>query len=473
MSSSGTVGILGQEPHNVTNHPVRRAALPWVPCPPPLGLPRPPSRPLGPLATTILFCMLLDPALPLTQEHQDVPTTEWVPSLNMKFDRRTMELSWDCKENTTYLECVMIHKEKGEIRKKPKNKDCHCNFSHDSLHGGVTFVVKVNSTQGPIPEKLVYANPGGEGTAAQNFSCFIYNVNFMNCTWAKGRAAPDDVQYFLYIQDFKEKRERECPHYVTDSGTHVGCHLHDLSGLTFRNYFLVNGTSRETAVQFFDTILSLKKIEIYSPPDNVSVDCNPSHCQILWDPPRTRHPSSAWDFNYQLRIQKQVSALGPGPDGVDPEGRPAPRPPRREGPVPAARQRWVQGPWATGVPCGPRIQPARKAPPCPVPLATRLSPKENGHWMPSQDAGGHRGLGTGGHPEGPPIVQEGHPLRRRLRLFASETLFPRIPHIKDKWSENVHTDHQIIWEKSTPDTGKIDHEEILTVEEVTIAPESV
>lgn len=59
------------------------------------------------------------------------------------------------------------------------------------------------------------------------------------------------------------------------------------------------------------------------------------------------------------------------------------------------------------------------------------------------------------------------------RLFASETLFPRIPHIKDKWSENVHTDHQIIWEKSTPDTGKIDHEEILTVEEVTVAPESV
>ena len=62
------------------------------------------------------------------------------------------------------------------------------------------------------------------------------------------------------LESCREKRERECPHYVTDSGTHVGCHLHDLSGLTFRNYFLVNGTSRETAVQFFDTILSLKKI---------------------------------------------------------------------------------------------------------------------------------------------------------------------------------------------------------------------
>lgn len=33
----------------------------------------------------------------------------------MKFDSWRMELSWDCKENTTYLKCVMIHKEKGPI----------------------------------------------------------------------------------------------------------------------------------------------------------------------------------------------------------------------------------------------------------------------------------------------------------------------------------------------------------------------
>ncbi|XP_042782488.1 LOW QUALITY PROTEIN: granulocyte-macrophage colony-stimulating factor receptor subunit alpha [Panthera leo] len=451
MSSTGTVGIVGQEPHSVTNHLVKRATLPWAPCPPPLGLPRPPSRPLGPWATTILFCMLLDPALPLTQEHQDVPTTELVPSLNMKFDRRTMELSWDCKENTTYLECVMIHKEKGEIRKKPKNKDCHCNFSHDSLHGGITFVVKVNSTQGPIPEKLVYANPGGEGTAAQNFSCFIYNVNFMNCTWAKGQAAPDDVQYFLYILDFKEKRERECPHYVTDSGTHVGCHLHDLSGLTFRNYFLVNGTSRETAVQFFDTILSLKNIEIYSPPNNVSVDCNPSHCQILWDPPRTRHPSSAWDFNYQLRIQKQDNKEHAGNQLIDVTGKSENK---YNFPSPEPRPKHT--------------------------VTIRVSDARGQHWSAwSQPVEFGSTQATASFVHVYVLVVLGTFVCALIlscfvkRLFASETLFPRIPHIKDKWSENVHTDHQIIWEKSTPDTGKIDHEEILTVEEVTVAPESV
>ncbi|GAB5584371.1 granulocyte-macrophage colony-stimulating factor receptor subunit alpha isoform X2 [Prionailurus iriomotensis] len=359
-----------------------------------MGLPRPPSCPLGPLATTILFCMLLDSALPLTQEQQDVPTTEWVPSLNMKFDRRTMELSWECKENTTYLECVMIHKEKGEIRKKPKNKDCHCNFSHDSLHGGVTFVVKVNSTQGLIPEKLVYANPGGEGTAAQNFSCFIYNVNFMNCTWAKGRAAPDDVQYFLYIQDFNQ---------------------------------------------------------IYSPPNNVSVDCNPSHCQILWDPPRTRHPSSAWDFNYQLRIQKQNNKEHAGNQLIDVTGKSENK---YNFPSPEPRPKHT--------------------------VTIRASDARGQHWSAwSQPVEFGSTQATASFVHVYVLVVLGTFVCALIlsclvkRLFASETLFPRIPHVKDKWSENVHTDHQIIWEKSTPDTGKIDHEEILTVEEVTVAPESV
>ena len=41
-------------------------------------------------------------------------------SLNVKFDPQTTKLTWDCKENTTYGECVLIHKEKGLIKKKVK-----------------------------------------------------------------------------------------------------------------------------------------------------------------------------------------------------------------------------------------------------------------------------------------------------------------------------------------------------------------
>ena len=47
---------------------------------------------------------------------------------------------------------------------------------------------------------------------------------------------------------------------MRDSGTHVGCHLRNRSGLTAYSYFLVNGSSRETGIQFFDSLLLLKEI---------------------------------------------------------------------------------------------------------------------------------------------------------------------------------------------------------------------
>lgn len=58
----------------------------------------------------------------------------------------------------------------------------------------------------------------------------------------------------------KNPNERECPRYTEDAGTHVGCHFQNLSQLPFNTYFLVNGTSQQTAIQFFDTVLSIHKI---------------------------------------------------------------------------------------------------------------------------------------------------------------------------------------------------------------------
>ncbi|XP_011382007.1 granulocyte-macrophage colony-stimulating factor receptor subunit alpha-like [Pteropus vampyrus] len=111
------------------------------------------------------------------------------------------------------------------------------------------------------PAFLLIQEPAGqEGTAAQSFSCFIYNVNFMNCSWTKGQAAPDDVQYFLYVQDSEKQWGRECPHYVRESGTHVGCHMPDVSSWESEAYFLVNGTSRHAKIQFFDSFLWLRTI---------------------------------------------------------------------------------------------------------------------------------------------------------------------------------------------------------------------
>ncbi|XP_071069548.1 granulocyte-macrophage colony-stimulating factor receptor subunit alpha isoform X2 [Dasypus novemcinctus] len=259
------------------------------------------------LEMAVMLSSLLLPASPLARDHQDLTTR----NLNMTFDPREWKLSWECQENATNVACFMIHKE-GPFKKKPEAKACHCTFSPLPLSDGVTFEVKMTINQSLFMGRLNYPNSGGEGTAPQNISCFIYDARFMNCTWEKGPAAPGDIQYFLYVRA-SEKEETECPHYRSDSGTHVACHFDDLQYLTFHNYFLVNGTSQQVGIQFSDLFLSLQEIERISPPANTSVTCNTSHCLIRWEKPRTYHRLSHWDLQYQLDIRQQGSEDGDDP----------------------------------------------------------------------------------------------------------------------------------------------------------------
>ncbi|KAK2491961.1 hypothetical protein MC885_006306 [Smutsia gigantea] len=461
------------------------------------ALPSPSASPVGSLVTAFLLSVFLCPASLLTQEYRDFPAVEPIPSLNMKFDPRRMMLTWDCQENVTYLECVMFHKEKGPITLMLTEKECHCKFPDCSLHGGVTLMVTANISQTLISEKLVYPNP-----AAQNFSCFIYNAYFMNCTWAKGRAAPDDVQYFLYIRDSRRKIERECPHYVKDLRIHVGCHLKDLSGLTFRNYFLVNGTSQRTGIQFFDSILSLKAIEQpgvilrragppphhasrwprggelagrarahlrgpeealwlrgvtrvlvaerYSPPHNVTVHCKGSYCLIRWEKPRTLQSLSGWEFQYQLDIHRQSTTQHSGNQLIEVSGDtenkynfPSPEP---------------RGKHAVRV---------------------RTSDSRIQHW-----SAWSRPVEFGSEEMEASLVHVyvlvvlGTLVCALLlgcilkRVIGKYKLFPPIPRIRDKLTDNHQSDQQMIWEKFPPSTGRGDNEEVLTVEEVTEAPTS-
>ncbi|XP_007173906.2 granulocyte-macrophage colony-stimulating factor receptor subunit alpha isoform X2 [Balaenoptera acutorostrata] len=410
--------------------------------------PRPSGSPTSALAMAALLSTLPVPSFLLTQEHWDLPTVERISSLNVKFDPKMTKLTWDCQENATYGECVLIHKEKGQIKKKVKDKECQCTFQDCSLHGGVTLTVEVNINQRRISETLVYPNPGGEGTAAQNFSCLIYDVDFMNCTWAKGQAAPNDVQYFLYIRDSKKKIERECPRYLKDSGTHVGCHLQDLSGLTSYSYFLVNGTSQETGIQFFDSVLLLKEIEQYNPPNNITVYCNESHCFIRWEKPRTRKTQSIREFQYQLDIQRQ-SNTG------------------------SSRNQLIVVSGDSGNKYSfPRLGFRAKHT---VKIRTADARKARwGAWSQPAEFGSAEPesslvhiyllvvLGT--------LVCGLTVSCLFKRFLGTHRLFPPIPRIKDKLNDNPQIDHQILWEKFTHDVGKGDKEEVLAVEEVTEAP---
>nr|XP_012329768.1 granulocyte-macrophage colony-stimulating factor receptor subunit alpha isoform X1 [Aotus nancymaae] len=257
------------------------------------------------LVTTLLLSGLLHAAVLLSTGNSGRPTVAPASGLNITFDSRTMKLSWNCIENTTLSRCILIHKKDGPIEYRLRNKECSCTFREVTLHGGVTFEVHVHTSQGVFQEKMPYPNSGREGTAARNFSCFIYNADFMNCSWARGPTAPRDVQYFLSMQDAKGRREIRCPYYMKDSGTHVGCHLHNLTGLTSRNYFLVTGSSREVGIQFFDSLLDTNKIERFDPPSNVTVTCNNTQCVVRWRQPRTHQRLPYLEFRYQLHVCRE------------------------------------------------------------------------------------------------------------------------------------------------------------------------
>lgn len=55
---------------------------------------------------------------------------------------------------------------------------------------------------------------------------------------------------------------------------------------------------------------------MHSPPGNITVGCNASHCLIRWERPRSHLSTSDQDFQYQLHIQRQVSERGPAAHGA-------------------------------------------------------------------------------------------------------------------------------------------------------------
>nr|XP_020140805.1 granulocyte-macrophage colony-stimulating factor receptor subunit alpha-like [Microcebus murinus] len=162
-------------------------------------------------------------------------------------------------------------------------------------------------TGGPTTQDGLHQKHGREGTAAVNFSCLIYAVRFMNCSWAPGPAAPANVRYRLYSWDSADAEEKECVHYLTDSmGTRVGCHFDRLGEpkRTDNYFFLLNGTSKDGAVQFVDfTPFVAVNMERYDPPANLSASFDGSRLVIRWDNPETRFDLASHVLCYELDLQ--------------------------------------------------------------------------------------------------------------------------------------------------------------------------
>ncbi|XP_074216112.1 granulocyte-macrophage colony-stimulating factor receptor subunit alpha isoform X4 [Camelus bactrianus] len=265
------------------------------------------------MAVLLAFISLL--LVPLNPACFTDPAQEKVsPIINLKLGSRKKMLTWNSRRNVTWQECTIDAPLDPPISQTPQVAEdgtYFCTFSNSVLHRGATLTVNVTSEGHEFKATLTFCNSGREGSGAVNFSCLIYNVRFLNCSWAQGPAAPADVRYHLYMWASLHGNVSECAQYVLDpTGTRVGCHFDQLGEpqTTDNYFFLVNGTSNETDIQFLDfTPFVATEIEKYNPPANLTARNNGSYYVIQWDNPVTRFNISSHVLYYELDIQRKGS----------------------------------------------------------------------------------------------------------------------------------------------------------------------
>ncbi|XP_036127200.1 granulocyte-macrophage colony-stimulating factor receptor subunit alpha-like [Molossus molossus] len=242
------------------------------------------------------------------------------PVINRKLDPMKKILTWSCRGNVTEQECTIDTPPKSSTRQVPQVREDNtyfCWFRNAVLHRGATLTVTGTSDGDAFQDVLHFQNPGREGSGAVNFSCLIYNVHFMKCSWRPGPAAPADVQYRLYGWTSRHDQEVECPRYIQDArGTRVGCHFDEAvrPQMTDAYSFWLNGTSNEAAIQFSDfRPFKAVQIEKYNPPANLTIRDNGSHHIVRWAPPKTRFEVSSQVLCYELDVQTEGS-----PSRMDP-----------------------------------------------------------------------------------------------------------------------------------------------------------
>ncbi|NWI56795.1 CSF2R factor, partial [Calyptomena viridis] len=133
-------------------------------------------------------------AVTISAEAQESPIT------NMNVDWRKMELSWESSKNFSAYKCTIMDRDMEVIEKEVNSPLCRFPMElYMPLHKVLLFIIEVPKTN--ISKKCTFLPGGMNGSAIENFSCVIYNIFLMNCTWQAGRHAPADTQYFLYWQN--------------------------------------------------------------------------------------------------------------------------------------------------------------------------------------------------------------------------------------------------------------------------------
>nr|XP_020022817.1 granulocyte-macrophage colony-stimulating factor receptor subunit alpha-like [Castor canadensis] len=295
------------------------------------------------------------------------------------------------------------------------------------VHGGDKF-----------ENTLIFNNSGMPGSGAVNFSCLIYRITFMNCTWVPGPAAPADVIYHLYSWFNRDDDEVECPQYLLDlRGTRVGCHFDQLGEPNrWDNYFFfINGTSQESLIPFVDFVPFVAvQNEKYNAPANVTVHNRGPETVIAWDNPHRRFDLAPATFCYELDLQRKIFQRG--------QDRNEYRVPRSQGDTESTvriRVRHLRGhlwsDWSQTLSFG-------------VP----------------KDSHGHLAV-TLGLVVGTVAMCTGVLLLLCKRCALRRKLFPNIPQVKGDFSTIFISNQEVTWAHTCPPAEPREAEDILTVQD--------
>ncbi|XP_068121736.1 granulocyte-macrophage colony-stimulating factor receptor subunit alpha-like [Hyperolius riggenbachi] len=170
------------------------------------------------------------------------------------------------------------------------------------IHNGLNVTIEdknISRIYKVVPE-------GKENTAADNFSCIIYNVSIINCSWTAGKEAPQDTQYSLVFRN--KTNNVSCRDYQLDSfRRQVGCVLrHPDINFDKRIYVELVGSSNQASVRFFDAIWKLNDKVILDPPQNIKTKYTSDGLIITWDRPETHTDQKEICFQYSININGKV-----------------------------------------------------------------------------------------------------------------------------------------------------------------------
>ncbi|XP_030427561.1 interleukin-5 receptor subunit alpha-like isoform X2 [Gopherus evgoodei] len=221
-------------------------------------------------------------------------------------------LSWNSniteEIKTYYVKYVLIYKfdTAKEITERLQEKEKMIRLGlHSGFHAKVKTQLLSKESEDIIKEsnwtEFTYKAPP---VYIQNFSCVIYNISNLNCTWDIKTEAPEDAQYFLSYRHSRE--EFQCQLYFTNAkNKNIGCHMKEVyfnHANKIRFNITVKELSNSSENHSYYKKFTPQRLEKLNPPINVSISLENRSIKINWKPPPTIGSAKKKCFTYQVKI---------------------------------------------------------------------------------------------------------------------------------------------------------------------------